>query len=67
MKAPDTSGQGSAGAQGPDPLALIQAFEDHFSCCVEWMRLRNEGFFSLRRHRRRQTRAAAVAPKPPSG
>jgi hypothetical protein len=34
---------------GPDPLALIQAFEADFSCSVEWMRLKNEGLFGLRR------------------
>ncbi len=38
---------------GPDAFALIQAYEDHFSCSIEWMKLRKEGLFGRRAPRPR--------------
>ena len=40
---------------GPDTFALIQAYEDHFSCCIEWMKLTNEGLLGRRRSQRSRT------------
>jgi hypothetical protein len=68
MKAAAPAPRRAPPASGPDPLALIQAYEDHFSCCVEMMRLSDQGFFAALRRRWRKGRAADAAPRPrPSG
>jgi hypothetical protein len=56
----DGSSDGRAHQSGPDAFTLIQTYEDHFSCSIEWMRLAKEGIFRRRRARRRRP----AAPEP---
>jgi hypothetical protein len=51
-----------ARASGPDAFDLIQAYDDHFSCSIEWMRLANEGLL----RRRRRPRRGSPGPEGPS-
>ncbi len=53
---------------GPDAFDLIQAYDDHFSWSIEWMRLAKEGVLRrLRRRRGSARRAGPGAPTAPSG
>ena len=68
MRTPHQPDRRPASGTGPDPLALIQRFEDHFSCCAEWIKIKDEGFFGAPRRSRRTTRPAAAEATPrPSG
>ncbi len=67
----DAAGDGKSSGRGarpggPDAFDLIQAYDDHFSCSIEWMRLAKEGVLRRRRRARRGP-AQPAGPNAPSG